>query len=30
MASVLQFEAPDQRPIDERLGDWLSEVLMPN
>jgi hypothetical protein len=28
MASVLQFEAPDQRPIDARLADWLGQVLV--
>jgi hypothetical protein len=27
MASVLQFERPDERPIEARLADWMAEVL---
>ena len=26
MASVLQFERPEERPI-ERLADWMADVL---
>ena len=27
MASVLQFERPDERPIEARLADWMAHVL---
>jgi hypothetical protein len=27
MASVLQFERPEQRPIEARLADWMADVL---
>ena len=27
MASVLQFERPDVRQLDDRLGSWFDEVL---
>jgi hypothetical protein len=27
MASVLQFERPEERPIEARLADWMAEVL---
>ena len=27
MASVLQFERPDERPIEARLGEWMAGVL---
>jgi hypothetical protein len=27
MASVLQFERPEEQPIEARLADWMAEVL---
>ena len=27
MASVLQFERPEERPIEARLADWMAGVL---
>ena len=27
MASVLQFERPEERPIEARLADWMADVL---
>ncbi len=27
MASVLQFERPDERPIEARLAEWMADVL---
>jgi dienelactone hydrolase len=27
MASVLQFERPDERPIEARLADWMAQIL---
>jgi hypothetical protein len=27
MASVLQFERPEERPIEARLADWMAQVL---
>jgi hypothetical protein len=27
MASVLQFERPDERPIEARLASWMADVL---